>query len=153
MLRVITLFHNFQFHHMSGHRNYGTFLFLLVLSGFSGTVKVRNSGLGPDPDLSAQKGPEKVRKWPLGLEFFEMLLVSLNTYYIYIYIGIFSHTGGISKNSGPSGQFRTFSGPFLALRSGPLRSHWNLIKPKSCLVWPVEAANGKCIFSSSENAI
>ena len=38
--------------------------------------------------------------------------------HIYIYIGIFSHTRGISKNSGPNGQFRTFSGPFLALRSG-----------------------------------
>ena len=30
MLRVITLFHNFLFHHMSGQRNYGTFVFLLV---------------------------------------------------------------------------------------------------------------------------
>ena len=30
---------------------------------------------------------------------------------------LFSHTRGISKNSGPSGQFRTFSRPFLALRS------------------------------------
>ena len=55
-------------------------------SGFSGTFKVRNSGLGPDPDFSAKNGPEKVRNWPLGLEFVEMPLVSLNIYYIYIYI-------------------------------------------------------------------
>jgi len=25
---------------------------------YSGTTKVRNSGLGPDPDLSAKSGPE-----------------------------------------------------------------------------------------------
>ena len=58
-------------------------------------IKVRNSGLGPDPDFSAKNGPEKVRNWPLGLEFVEMPLVSLNIYYIYIYIGIFSHIRGI----------------------------------------------------------
>ena len=28
------------------------------VSIFSGTTKVRNSGLGPDPDLSAKSGPE-----------------------------------------------------------------------------------------------
>ena len=36
----------------------------------SGTNKVRNSGLGPDPDLSAKNGPEKVWNWPLGPIFF-----------------------------------------------------------------------------------
>ena len=38
---------------------------------------------------------------------------------VYIYIlYTFSDTRGISTNSRPSGQFRTFSGPFLALKSG-----------------------------------
>ena len=46
-------------------------------------------------DLSAKNGREKVRNWPLGLEFVEMPLVSLNIYYIYIYIGIFSHIRSI----------------------------------------------------------
>ena len=31
---------------------------LLHLKLTSGTTKVRNSGLGPDPDLSAKSGPE-----------------------------------------------------------------------------------------------
>ena len=82
MLRVITLFHNFQFHHMSGHRNYGTFLFslnicilyiyiyTLVYSVIPGASKkipdlVANSGpfpdpfwhLGPDPDQVRNSGP------------------------------------------------------------------------------------------------
>ena len=32
----------------------------LTITGaiYSGTTKVRNSGLGPDPDLSAKSGPE-----------------------------------------------------------------------------------------------
>ena len=46
---------------------------------FSGTNKVRNSGLGPDPDQSAKNGPEKVRNWALGPDFFwGMPLVCLN---------------------------------------------------------------------------
>ena len=32
----------------------------------SGTLKVRNSGLGPDPDHSAKNGPEKVWNWAQG---------------------------------------------------------------------------------------
>ena len=31
-----------------------------------GTKKVRNSGLGPDPDQSAKNGPEYVRNWAQG---------------------------------------------------------------------------------------
>ena len=44
---------------------YSVFIFLVVTTreiytndGCSGTTKVRNSGLGPDPDLSAKSGPE-----------------------------------------------------------------------------------------------
>ena len=34
----------------------------LHCSALSGTTKVRNSGLGPDPDLSAKSGPELVTR-------------------------------------------------------------------------------------------
>ena len=36
-------------------------IFIMLIIGitkYSGTTKVRNSGLGPDPDLSAKSGPE-----------------------------------------------------------------------------------------------
>ena len=36
----------------------------------SGTDKVRNPGLGPDPDHSAKNGQEKVQNWAQGPEFF-----------------------------------------------------------------------------------
>ena len=109
---------------MSGHR--------FSCSGFSGTLKVRNSGLGPDPDFSTKNGPEKVRNWPLGLEFVEMPLVSLNIYYIYIYTLVYSVISGASKNihdlvanSGPFPDHFWHLGPDpdQVRNSGPLRSH------------------------------
>ena len=36
----------------------------------SGTDKVRNPGLGPDPVHSAKNGQEKVQNWAQGPEFF-----------------------------------------------------------------------------------
>ena len=56
---------------------------------FSGTTKVRNSGLGPDPDLSAKSGPELVTRFG----FFGMPLVRLDKYISYVVV-----------NKDPSGQ-------------------------------------------------
>ena len=73
MLRVITLFHNFQFHHMSGHRNYGTFLFFLIR--FQWDLKGPEfrtwSGPGPKCQKWSRKGPELATR----SGFFEMPLV------------------------------------------------------------------------------
>ena len=81
-----------------------------------------------------------------------------------------SHTRGIPKKSGPSDQFRTYSGPLLALRSGsgPSPEFRTLVVPlmmvmkrtfggslsssplsKSSMpsTWPIRTSWGKCVFN------
>ena len=69
-----------MFQRICRSRNHLLWKMISIRELISGTTKVRNSGLGPDPDLSAKSGPELVTRSGvlLGCLWYDLI----NTYHM-----------------------------------------------------------------------
>ena len=59
---IHSVFEGDSMKHFVFHKLISNVIFEIFESKCSGTNKVRNSGLGPDPDISAKSGPELVTR-------------------------------------------------------------------------------------------